>query len=103
MAAHALITLFRSINPKLLSYKDRGRQLNVLESTLALNVNTNIEFGVLKTVDFVPGSEVLSEQIPAPAIKKVLKKKIQKNDKDKNSDNEWSDVDEGKNMLLIKK
>lgn len=97
MAAHSLITLFRNINPKLLSSKNRGRQFNNTENILPINFNANIEFGALKAVDFVPGSEILSEQTPAPTIENFKRKKRRKIDNDnENSESEWSDVINGK-------
>lgn len=97
MAARALITLFRSVNPQLLHSKDRGRQLEDAESSiiLASNTNKNIEFGALKAVDFVPGSEVLSEETPAPVLEKRQTKRKRRHEKssdEEDSDSEWVDI-----------
>uniref|UniRef100_A0A914GW19 Protein SDA1 n=1 Tax=Globodera rostochiensis TaxID=31243 RepID=A0A914GW19_GLORO len=57
MAARALITLFRTTNPKLLHHKDRGRP--TADETAAGNVGGG--FGQIKTFDHVPGAEILPE------------------------------------------
>ena len=52
MAARGLITLFRSINPKLLSRKDRGRPNEE-------NETAPLEFGANKAVGFITCADVL--------------------------------------------
>ncbi|VDK55870.1 unnamed protein product [Anisakis simplex] len=56
MAARGLITLFRSVNPKLLHKKDRGRPT---EATKELEVP---EFGVSRVKSYVVGAECLPEE-----------------------------------------
>jgi len=58
MAARGLISLFRTVNPKLLARKDRGRPTEAVEEGI---IAGPLEFGVTKTVDFVPGAEILPE------------------------------------------
>nr|CDJ94908.1 unnamed protein product [Haemonchus contortus] len=55
MAARALITLFRSVNPRLLARKDRGRPTDGDEEKEFLG------FARPAVADFVPGAEVLEE------------------------------------------
>ncbi|KAM3717337.1 Protein SDA1 [Dirofilaria immitis] len=59
MAARAIITLFRTINPKLLHKKDRGRPTEVLKG---LEIT---EFGVEHPKEFVEGVECLSVGVNA--------------------------------------
>ncbi|VDK80679.1 unnamed protein product [Litomosoides sigmodontis] len=54
MAARAIITLFRTINPKLLHRKDRGRPTQKLKDLKVA------EFGVERPKEFVEGAECLS-------------------------------------------
>uniref|UniRef100_A0A914ZQR9 Protein SDA1 n=1 Tax=Parascaris univalens TaxID=6257 RepID=A0A914ZQR9_PARUN len=55
MAARGLITLFRSVNPKLLHKKDRGRPTEAMKELEAP------EFGAVRTKSYVAGAECLSE------------------------------------------
>ncbi|MFH4976396.1 hypothetical protein AB6A40_003105 [Gnathostoma spinigerum] len=55
MAARGIITLFRSVNPKLLKKKDRGRP------TESMKEIDPIEFGSNTAKSFVPGAECLFE------------------------------------------
>uniref|UniRef100_A0A0M3IKB9 Protein SDA1 n=1 Tax=Ascaris lumbricoides TaxID=6252 RepID=A0A0M3IKB9_ASCLU len=55
MAARGLITLFRSVNPKLLHKKDRGRPTEAMKELEAP------EFGVVRTKSYVAGAECLPE------------------------------------------
>ncbi|MCP9264857.1 Protein SDA1 [Dirofilaria immitis] len=59
MAARAIITLFRTINPKLLHKKDQGRPTEVLKG---LEIT---EFGVEHPKEFVEGVECLSVGVNA--------------------------------------
>uniref|UniRef100_A0A1I7ZEB1 Protein SDA1 n=1 Tax=Steinernema glaseri TaxID=37863 RepID=A0A1I7ZEB1_9BILA len=63
MAARGLITFFRSVNPKLLHRKDRGKPTNAA----SLVDKAQLEFGADGATDYVPGAECLSETEPDPA------------------------------------
>ncbi|VDL76253.1 unnamed protein product [Nippostrongylus brasiliensis] len=56
MAARALITLFRAVNPKLLARRDRGRP------TDGDDEREFVGFAKPAVAEFVPGAEVLEEQ-----------------------------------------
>ncbi|VDN17470.1 unnamed protein product [Gongylonema pulchrum] len=57
MAARAIITLFRAVNPKLLHRKDRGRPSEAVKNVKVY------EFGMEKARDFVEGAECLPEEV----------------------------------------
>ncbi|EFO28109.1 hypothetical protein LOAG_00368 [Loa loa] len=59
MAARAIITLFRAINPKLLHRKDRGRPTQKLKDSKVA------EFGVEHPKEFVEGAECLPMEVDA--------------------------------------
>ncbi|CAG9539318.1 unnamed protein product [Cercopithifilaria johnstoni] len=59
MAARAIITLFRAINPKLLHRKDRGKPTQKLKGLKVA------EFGVERPKEFVEGAECLSMEVNA--------------------------------------
>ncbi|KAK0409525.1 hypothetical protein QR680_004597 [Steinernema hermaphroditum] len=63
MAARGLITFFRSVNPKLLHRKDRGKPTNAA----SLVDKAQLEYGADNATDYVPGAECLSETEPDPA------------------------------------
>uniref|UniRef100_A0A914BXX8 Protein SDA1 n=1 Tax=Acrobeloides nanus TaxID=290746 RepID=A0A914BXX8_9BILA len=78
MAARGLITLFRTVNPKLLHRKDRGRPI---EGTNEVATRGK-DYGSLSAVDFVPGAEILQEEEDFTNDRSI----------EDNSDEEWSDV-----------
>ena len=59
MAARALITLFRSVNPKLLARKDRGRPTDGENDD-----QEYVGFARPKVADFISGAEILSMEAP---------------------------------------
>ncbi|VDO23688.1 unnamed protein product [Haemonchus placei] len=81
MAARALITLFRSVNPRLLARKDRGRPTDGDEEKEFLG------FARPAVADFVPGAEVLEED-----RKETGEMEVDEAD-DENESLEISDVD----------
>ena len=81
MAARGLISLFRTVNPKLLARKDRGRPTEAVEEGI---IAGPLEFGVTKTVDFVPGAEILPED--ADEVEES------ENEEESDSDSEWETV-----------
>uniref|UniRef100_A0AC34R976 Protein SDA1 n=1 Tax=Panagrolaimus sp. JU765 TaxID=591449 RepID=A0AC34R976_9BILA len=80
MAARGLISIFRTINPKLLAKKDRGRPTVDVEENL---IGGPLEFGKGKTVDYVPGAEVLPDETDEEAADDGT---------DEDSDSEWETV-----------
>ncbi|KAI1724811.1 SDA1 domain-containing protein [Ditylenchus destructor] len=88
MAARGLITLFRSLNPKLLHHKDRGRPTQTDASGIVTNPQKKLEFGAANYVEFVPGSEVLPQDEPAL---------IPENDGDTDDSDGWIDIDHSDN------
>lgn len=80
MAARGLITLFRSVNPKLLHKKDRGRPT---EATKELEV---VEFGKQEVKSFVPGAECLPEEREETGEMEV------DSDGDSSSEGSWVDL-----------
>lgn len=57
MASRSLVQLFRAVNPTLLHRKDRGRPT---EDSKDFTVK---QYGELKATDYVPGTEVLDEEV----------------------------------------
>lgn len=93
MAARGLITLFRTVNPKLLQKKDRGRPGESNKEVAMVHGKLGKDFGALSAVDFIPGAEILP--LDAPDSEEVV---------DSNSDDEWSDVvDSGENFTTLKR
>lgn len=61
MAARGLITLFRSVNPKLLQQKDRGR-IGAKNLKDYGNFDSKLQYGSVIVNEFVPGAEILTEE-----------------------------------------
>lgn len=88
MAARSLITLFRSVNPKLLQQKDRGRVgANNLKE---ISNDSNLKYGAFKINEFVPGAEILTEEAME------IESNNSKIDTDK-KESEWIDVENSGN------
>lgn len=83
MAARGIISLFRTINPKLLARKDRGRPNEATEENDEIGPT---EFGGSNAFDFVPGAEVLPENI------EDLEDEVDEKNSDSESDSEWETV-----------
>ncbi|KAK6013797.1 NUC130/3NT domain protein, partial [Ostertagia ostertagi] len=81
MAARALITLFRSVNPRLLARKDRGRPTDGDDEKEFLG------FAKPAVADSVPGAEVLEEEREETGVMEV------DDDDDSDESIEISDVD----------
>lgn len=83
MAARSLITLYREQLPNLLHKKDRGRPT---EASAELK---SMKYGEVKTVDFIPGTEVLLTE----------SKKVEGDDDSDDSDESgsWVDVSHSEN------
>lgn len=80
VAARALITLFRAVNPKLLARKDRGRPTDGGDDD-----KEYVAFARPKVADFISGAEVLEEEREDGGV--------EEDDDDDDSDIEVSDVD----------
>ena len=57
MAARSIMTLYRKINPALLTKKTRGMPTELLKET-----NTEAKFGEFTAKDYIPGAEILAFQ-----------------------------------------
>lgn len=79
MAARGLITLFRTVNPRLLHKKDRGRPTG---ATVEVEV---VEYGVLKPKSFVVGAECLPEVREESGS-------LETDENDVDSEDAWEDI-----------
>ncbi|GMS79833.1 hypothetical protein PENTCL1PPCAC_2008, partial [Pristionchus entomophagus] len=85
MAARAIITLFRQVNPKLLHKKDRGRL--TAEQTEGED-REYLDFGVPAVREFVPGAECLPEEREENGEMEV----DDDEEEEKSDDDGWVDV-----------
>ena len=83
MAARGLISLFRTVNPKLLARKDRGRPTEAIDEGI---IAGPLQFGAAKTVDFVPGAEILPENADE------AEESENDQEEESDSDSEWETI-----------
>nr|XP_027197085.1 protein SDA1 homolog isoform X1 [Dermatophagoides pteronyssinus] len=88
MASKSLIQLYRQVNPLLLRRKDRGRPTQASRES-----GPPIQYGQLKAVDFVSGTEVLDENEPD-----LCPEQLEDNVSD--SDGSWVDVSDDENEIV---
>eukprot|EP00124_Ichthyophonus_hoferi_P000268 Ihof_evm24s9 gene=Ihof_evmTU24s9 len=101
MAAKSLIQLFRTENPELLARKDRGKEASENKDF------TPFQYGEVRAVDYVPGTEFLNEQGEVDGVDVAEQRKVDgwataSEDEDSDSDGEWvklsSDEDDNEPM-----
>ncbi|GMT09943.1 hypothetical protein PFISCL1PPCAC_1240, partial [Pristionchus fissidentatus] len=88
MAARALITLFRQVNPKLLHKRDRGRL--TAEQTEGED-REYLDFGVPAVREFVPGAECLPEEREENGEMEIDEEEVEKSD----DEDGWVNVHHG--------
>ncbi|GMR58810.1 hypothetical protein PMAYCL1PPCAC_29005, partial [Pristionchus mayeri] len=84
MAARAIITLFRQVNPKLLHKRDRGR---LTAEQMEGEDREYLDFGVPAVREFVPGAECLPEEREENGEMEVDEEEEEKSDEEG-----WVDV-----------